>query len=202
MHTMPRFLAFVTAAALLGGVNAYPQSMPSAGADPAQSVQQFATHVEDSLLALAKAIPADKYNFAPSKDMFKPGSDADFATVRTIAQQFTHVASMPYHMLPAFGVKPDAQPDLTALNSMTSKDDIVKALQASFDYQNKVIASLTAQNAFAPTGPRNMSLMGVLLMMMNDYGDHYGQLVEYGRMNGVVPPSTARQMQMRHGAKM
>ncbi|MFP5250605.1 MAG: DinB family protein, partial [Acidobacteriota bacterium] len=184
MHTMPRFFAFVTAAALLGGVNAFPQSMPPAGADPAHTVQQFATRVEDNLLALAKAIPADKYNFAPSKEIFKPGSDADFATVRTIAQQFTHVASMPYHMLPAFGVKPDAEPDLNALNSMTSKDDIVKALQASFDYQNKVIASLTAQNAFAPTGPHNMSLMGMLLMMMNDYGDHYGQLVEYGRMNG------------------
>ena len=109
---------------------------------------------------------------------------------------------MPYHMLPAFGVKPDAEPDLNALNSMTSKDDIVKALQASFDYQNKVIASLTAQNAFAPAGPHNMSLMGMLLMMMNDYGDHYGQLVEYGRMNGIIPPSTARQMQMRHGSKM
>lgn len=202
MHTMPRFLAFVTAAALLGGVNAFPQSMPSASADPAHTVQQFATRVEDNLLALAKAIPADKYNFAPSKDLFKPGSDADFATVRTIAQQLTHVASMPYHMLPAFGVKPDAEPDLNALNSMTSKDDIVKALQASFDYQNKVIASLTAQNAFAPTGPHNMSLMGMLLMMMNDYGDHYGQLVEYGRMNGIIPPSTARQMQMRHGSKM
>jgi uncharacterized damage-inducible protein DinB len=204
MRTMPRFLAFVSAAALLGGVNAFPQAMHASNADAAQSVVQFATRVENNLMAMAKAIPADKYNFAPSNDLFKPGSQADFATVRTVAQQFTHIASMPYHMLPAFGVKPDAEPDLQALNSMTSKDDILKALQASFDYQNKVIATLTPENAFAPKGPRNMTLIGMLLMMMNDYGDHYGQLVEYGRMNGIVPPSTARQMQMRHehGSKM
>lgn len=198
MRTMPRFLAFVAAAAMLGGVNAFPQSMHMSGADAAQSVQPIATRTENSLMALAKAIPADKYNFAPSKEIFKPGSEADFATVRTIAQQFTHIASMPYHMLPAFGVKPDSEPDMKALNSMTSKDDILKALQASFDYQNKVIATLTPENAFTPTGPHNMTLIGMLMMMMNDYGDHYGQLVEYGRMNGIIPPSTERQMQMRH----
>ena len=67
MHTMPRFLAFVSAAALLGGVNAFPQSMPSASADPAHTVQQFATRVEDNLQDLAMASPADKYIFAPSK---------------------------------------------------------------------------------------------------------------------------------------
>ena len=201
MHTMPRILAFVSAAALLGGVNAFPQSMQTSGSDVAQSVQQVATRAENSVMALAKAIPADKYNFAPSKEIFKPGSDADFATVRTVAQQLTHLAGLPYHMLPAFGVKPDAEPDMKALNSMTSKDDILKALQASFDYQNKVIATLTPENAFSPkNGPFHNSLMGMLIMMMNDYGDHYGQLVEYGRMNGIVPPSTAHQMQMRHGA--
>jgi len=37
-------------------------------------------------------------------------------------------------------------------------------------------------------------------MMFNDYGDHYGQLVEYGRMNGIVPPATQRQSEMHHEA--
>ena len=78
------------------------------------------------------------------------------------------------------------------MNSLSSKDDVLKALQASFDYQNKAIASLTAENAFTPQGPRGNSLMSTIVAVLNDDGDHYGQLVEYGRMNGIVPPASER----------
>ena len=196
------FRSVLTAAAALAlyGCIAVPQAKAQAASATAQPIVQMATHIEDNFIALAKAIPADKYDFAPSKATFSAGSPAEFATVRTVAQQLTHVAGMPYRMLASSGVKPDHEVDFKALNAMTSKDDIVKALQASFDYQNKVLATLTPEKAFAPTGMHNMSMISMLLMMFNDYGDHYGQLVEYGRMNGIIPPSTARQMQMHHGA--
>ena len=202
MSTSLRFsLAAVAAVALLGAFSPVQASAQSEAAIP---VLQMATRIENNLMAMAKAIPADKYDFAPNKEVFASGSPAEFATVRTVAQELTHVAGMPYRLLAPFGVKPDHEPDLKALNAMTSKDEIVKALQASFDYQNKVIASITPENAFAPKGMHNMSMMSMLLMMFNDYGDHYGQLVEYGRMNGIIPPATAREMKMRHesGSKM
>ena len=192
------FLPVVAGAVLFCSMSA-PQASAQGTSDAAKPILETATHIEDNFVALAKAIPADQYNFAPSKEIFKPGSAADFATVRTIAQQLTHVAAMPYRMLAPFGVKPDQEVDVKSFDAMTSKDEIVKALQAAFDYQNKVIASLTAENAFAPKGMRNSSLVSMLVMMFNDYGDHYGQLVEYGRMNGIVPPATARQSEMRHG---
>ncbi len=196
------FRSVLTAAAALAlyGCISVPQAKAQAASATAQPIVQMATHIEGNFLALAKAIPADKYDFAPSKEIFKAGSPAEFATVRTVAQQLTHVAGMPYRMLASSGVKPDHEVDFKALNAMTSKDEIVKALQASFDYQNKVLATLTPEKAFAPTGMHNMSMISMLLMMFNDYGDHYGQLVEYGRMNGIIPPSTAHQMQMHHGA--
>lgn len=197
------FLTVAAAAVLCCSISA-PQASAQATSDAAKPILETAQHIEANFMALAKAIPADQYDFAPSKETFKPGSAADFATVRTVAQELTHVAGMPYRLLAPFGVKPDHEVDVKSLDSMTSKDEILKALQASFDYQDKVIASITPENAFAPKGMHNSSLLSMLLMMFNDYGDHYGQLVEYGRMNGIVPPATARQMKMHHegGAKM
>lgn len=153
------------------------------------------TRFENDFIALAQAIPADKYNFAPSGDIFKAGSPAQFATVRTVAQQLTHVAGESFRGLAPFGGKPDPSIDLKSIDSLTSKDDILKVLQASFDYQNKVIAAMTPETAFTPTGPRNASLVATLISILSDDGDHYGQLVEYGRMNGIIPPSTERRMQ-------
>jgi DinB superfamily len=200
MNISFRSILAVAAAAVVCCSISAPQASAQATSDAAKPILETATHIEDNFVALAKAIPADKYDFAPSKDIFKSGSAADFATVRTVAQQLTHVAAMPYRMLAPYGVKPDSEVDVKSFDSMTSKDEIVKALQAAFDYQNKVIASITPENAFTPQGMRKSSLTSMLLMMFNDYGDHYGQLVEYGRMNGIIPPATQRQSEMHHQA--
>ena len=175
--------------------------MAPAATGPSASVLQFVQRFEGNFMAAAQAMPADKYNFAPSNpDVFKPGSPAQFATVRTFGQQITHVIGESYRNLAPFGVKPDPAVDLKALDTMTDKDAILKALQASFDYQNKVIGTLTADNALAATGPRGSSLVSMIISALNDDGDHYGQMVEYLRMNGIIPPATERQMQARPAA--
>jgi hypothetical protein len=189
---------FTLSAALLASGFCSAQSMPAASpaaSDAAKPVLMAVTRFEDNFTALAQAIPADKYNFAPSPDVFKAGSPEQFATVRTVAQELTHVAGEAFRGLAAFGVKPDPAIDLKSIDSLTSKDEILKVLQASFDYQNKVIATMTPETAFTPTGPRNTNLVATLISILNDDGDHYGQLVEYGRMNGIIPPATERQMQ-------
>jgi len=190
-------LLTISAALLSGGYcSAQMEPAPSpAVSDAAKPVLAGATRFQNNLMALAKAIPADKYTFAPTSDLFKAASPAQFATVRTVAQQLTHVAAFTFSVLAPFGVKPDAGIDPKSFDSLTSKDDILKALQASFDYENKVIATMTPENAFTPTGPRNTNLVAAIITILNDDGDHYGQLVEYGRMNGIIPPSTERQMQ-------
>jgi len=193
---MNRSIAIAFTALLFSGCIASAQA-PAPAADPVKAIGQFAQRFEGNLMALAQAMPADKYSFAPSSDIFKPGSPAKFDTVRTFAQQLTHVADMAFRSYAPFGIKPDPSIDLKNVNNITSKDEVIKILQASFDYQNQVLATLTPENAFTPQGARGTTLMSAIVLVMNDDGDHYGQLVEYGRMNGVIPPSTERQMQMQ-----
>ena len=158
------------------------------------SIAQTAARFENNMLTLAEAIPADKFSFAPSKDLFKPGSPAEFATVRTFAQQLSHVCGEPYRLFAPFGVKPDIDVDVKSFDSLQRKDEILKALKDSFAYQDKVIASITPENAFAPAGPRGLNRISALIAVLGDDGDHYGQMVEYLRMNGIVPPATINEM--------
>jgi hypothetical protein len=194
-HPRIRLAAVVISlAASYGAARAQsPMGAPSATADPARSLMPAVTRFENNLLALAKAMPPEKYNFAPTSDLFRTGSPADFATVRTFAQQLGHVSAEPFRLLAPFGVAPDPSVDFKSFDSLTAKEDIIEALQASFDYQNKVIAAITPENAFTPMGPRGISRISALVAILNDDGDHYGQMVEYLRMNGIVPPATVNQ---------
>jgi hypothetical protein len=169
---------------------------PTSGATDARllSLTQTVSRFEDNMMTLAQAMPADKFNFAPTKDIFAPGSPAEFATVRTFAQQLAHVCGEPYRLFAPFGVKSDTDVDVRSLDSLQTKDDIIKALKDSFAYQDKVIANITPENAFVPAGPRNMTRVSALIAILGDDGDHYGQMVEYLRMNGIVPPATINQM--------
>jgi len=67
----------------------------------------------------------------------------------------------------------------------------VAAAQASFDFAHKAFAALTAKNAFESVrgDQTRASIAGGLVA----HGfDHYGQMVEYLRMNGIVPPASAK----------
>jgi hypothetical protein len=170
-----------------------PMQAPAVSAGPLQSLNMVVLRFENNLLALAQAMPADKYSFAPDKSLFRPGSPAEFAAVRTFAQQLAHISGEPFRLLAPFGVAIDPGVDPKSFDQLTGKDEILRALQQSFDYQNKVIAGITAENAFVPAGPRNLTRIAALVAILNDDGDHYGQMVEYLRMNGIVPPATANQ---------
>lgn len=151
---------------------------------------QTASRFEDNMLTLVEAMPTDKFNFAPSKDLFKLRSPAEFATVRTFAQQLAHVCVEPDRLFGPFRAKPDTDVDSESLASLQTKDEIIRALKDSFAYQDKVIADTTPENAFAPAGPHYTTRISALIAILGDDGDHYGQLVKYLRMNGIVPPAT------------
>jgi len=196
MKSTPRLIA--TVAALLCCISAVHAQAPAAApAGPSGPILQGLQRFNGSFLSAAQAMPADKYNFAPSPEIFKAGSPAKFDTVRTFAQQITHVIHYSYQVFAPFGIKPDVDPDLKAIDAMTDKDSILKALQTCFDYESKVAGSITTENAFTPVGPRNTNLVAAVVAIMNDDGDHYGQMVEYLRMNGLVPPATERAAQMQ-----
>ena len=73
-----------------------------------------------------------------------------------------------------------------------TKDEAVAALAASFAFAHKAIATITPENAFVPVKPIDgQGTRATLAAFGVAHGyDHYGQLVEYLRMNGVVPPGS------------
>ena len=172
-------------------------SAPATGtiASPSKAVDAELNIIETEMMGAVKAMPADKYGFAPSAAIFVRSQKTEFATVRTFAQQVTHVAEANYFFLQTVsGLKPDV--DLAALGKLTSKEDAVKALAASFAYAHKAIATLTPANAFEVVKTDEMGLQTratFAQFAVSHANDHYGQMVEYLRMNGIVPPASAPQ---------
>ena len=158
---------------------------------PAKALDDLLSLGEGEMLAVAKAMPADKYNFAPSPAIFAAGQPVKFDTVRTFVEQITHVTEANYYFYSAVGgMKPDV--DMKALGEIKTKDEAVAALAASFAFAHKAIATITAENAFLPIKPIDgQATRATVAAFGVAHGyDHYGQLVEYLRMNGVVPPGS------------
>lgn len=160
--------------------------------DPAKAVDGLLSMMEFQVVGAAKAMPADKYTFAPAKAIFAPTQTTQFDTVRTFIGQVTHLAQANYFFFSWSGIKPDR--DVKAIGSITAKDDAVAALEASFVYAHKAIATITTENAFVAIKPIDgFSTPVTIAAFAAAHGnDHYGQMVEYLRMNGIVPPASAK----------
>jgi hypothetical protein len=197
-----RIRALVLAGAVLvsGGVQMRaqmggPPLSPPIGTkeDPANAVDGLLSLMEMQVVSAAKAMPADKYSFAPAQAIFAPSQKTEFDTVRTFVGQVTHLAQANYFFFGWSGIKPDR--DVKAIGSITTKDEAVAALQASFVYAHKAIATITTENAFVAIKPIDgYSTRVTIAAFAAAHGnDHYGQMVEYLRMNGIVPPASAKQ---------
>jgi len=158
--------------------------------EPGKSLDGLLKIYEDQIMGAVNAMPAEKYDFAPSAAIFKAEQGVKYDGVRTFGSMVAHVAQANYYFFGiSWGSKPDA--DAKAIGSLTSKEDTVKALAGSFAYAHKQLATLTATNAFASVKDdstrTSMAAFGIAHMC-----DHYGQLVEYLRMNGIVPPASQK----------
>ena len=159
--------------------------------DPAHAQDQLLSLFEHELMGVVKAMPADKYSFAPGPSTFASGSTATFSGVRTFGQQATHLAQANYFFFASLG-GPKPAVDVKAIGQLKTKDEIVAALQASFAYAHQAAATITAANAYQGIeGADGMHTRATVASFAVAHGyDHYGQMVEYLRMNGVVPPGS------------
>jgi hypothetical protein len=158
--------------------------------EPGKSLDALLKIYEDNIMGAVNAMPADKFSFAPSPAIFKADQTTSYDKVRTFGEMVAHIAQANYYFFSTLGgAKPDV--DMKAMGGLTSKDDTVKALAGSFAYAHKQLATLTAANAFASVKDdmtkTSMAAFGIAHMC-----DHYGQLVEYLRMNGIVPPASQK----------
>jgi uncharacterized damage-inducible protein DinB len=157
---------------------------PAPHASPAQVYGQLLKSQEGELVSLAEAMPADKYNFAPTSGSFEG--------VRTFAQQITHIAAAQYAFFGGFGIKPGV--DRSAIGKLTSKDDIVKALKDSYAFAESAVETMTEQNAFEKIAEVDGTdtRASIAAFGLAHSNDHYGQMVVYLRMNGIIPPSSRK----------
>jgi hypothetical protein len=155
---------------------------------PAEALNSLLNMTESQMISLVKAFPASKYGFAPSAAIFAPRQQTEYAGVRTFGALVLHVAQANYILgSRVSGLKPDIDP--TTLPGLTSKDEIVAALEASFAFDHKAIGTITNANAFESVGG-SMTRSTQAAFIAVHASDEYGQMVEYLRMNGMAPPAS------------
>lgn len=178
---------------LLTGVLAMSSAMGSWAQNSTASVplttanETMLTVFEEQFTAVAKAMPADKYDFTPASVTI-PGAKYD--GVRTFAAEVKHVAQANFYFYGAVsGMKPSM--DVKGIGALKTKDEILNALAASFAFGHKALATVTAANEGDPLDIDGLKTKGTVAAFAVAHGfDHYGQMVEYLRMNGVTPPGS------------
>src|SRR4029077_19079048 len=176
-----------------------PRTAPAATAPPPQqsrqpsaptiasALNQEISCVEKQIVDVAEAMPEDKYNFSP-ETLNIPG--ADYKGVRTFAVQVKHVATSNYFIWsPLSGDKlPEGLKDGNGPENLKTKADIIRFLKDSFAFGHKAAATLTTDNMLqAPEHSKSTRLHLATFGVAHAF-NNYGRMVEYLRMNGIVPP--------------
>jgi uncharacterized damage-inducible protein DinB len=145
--------------------------------------------IEKQIVEAAEAMPEDKFNFSP-ESLNIPGSE--YKGVRTFAVQVKHVASSNYFIWsPLTGDKvPESIKDGNGPENLKTKADILKFLKDSFALGHKAAATLTAENLLQTAGNSKSTRLRLAEFGVAHAFNHYGQIVEYLRMNGIVPPAS------------
>jgi hypothetical protein len=173
-----------------------PAAKPDAQAKPAPAVpakpplssalRDQWKFISEEFISAADAMPEEKYDFAPTNGEFKG--------VRTFAEQVKHVACANFGFFSEMEKK-DPPPDCEkgGPNPAKTKAELMQYLGASFMYGDTVIAKITTMNMLDKiegpyAGPNTR--IGMMIAAVWHATDHYGQMVEYLRMNGIVPPAS------------
>jgi hypothetical protein len=145
---------------------------------------------EKQIIPAVEAMPADKFGFAPS--------DGEFKGVRTFGQQVKHLAAA-NHILAAaaLGEEPPADAgDEMGPDTVRTKAEILDYLKGSFTHLSRAIEAIGQANVpvnpspISPFKKDEITRSALVVEALLHAGDHYGQIVEYLRMNGIVPPAS------------
>ena len=142
--------------------------------------------VEGQFTAAAEAMPEGKYGFAPKQGAFEG--------VRTFAEQVKHVACANFGFFDEIeGKTPPPDCEHGGPHPAKTKEELVRYLKDSFAYGDRVLAKLNCENALDKADGRYggpSTRLGISALAIWHASDHYGQVVLYLRMNGIVPPAS------------
>ena len=153
-----------------------------------QVLDRTTNNLERDLIPAAEAMPEEKYGFAPTEGEFKG--------VRTFAQQIKHVAAVNYELGAAIlEEKPPVDiGDESGPASVQTKADVLTYLKDSFVDVHKAIQTINEKNLVgtvkSPFGEGSVTRLSLATSVSWHGFDHYGQMVVYLRMNGIIPPAS------------
>jgi len=167
------------------------QAAPQPPATIASLVDRQVSQYEKNVVDAAEAMPEDKFNFSPDSLGIKGSS---YTGVRTFAQLIKHTATANFRFWTVLtGEKmPENIKGPNGPDELTKKAEIIQFLKDSFAVGHRAAKTLTTENAleqvsfFNRTQPRLSVASGAVIHA----ADEYGQMVEYLRMNGIVPPAS------------
>ncbi len=155
-----------------------------------RALQVLFKAAQTKIVSAADAMPADKYGFAPT--------DGEFKGVRTFGQEVKHLAATNL-ILAAAALGEDPPPgagDETGPETVRTKAEILDYLVESFVHLGKAIDAIGNNNApfksspISPLKNAEVTRLALAVESMDHAFNHYGQMVEYLRMNGIVPPAS------------
>ena len=155
-----------------------------------RALQVFLKSVQTQIVSAADAMPADKYGFVPA--------DGEFKGVRTFGQQLKHLAAT-NHILAAAALGEETPADAgdeMGPETVRTKAEILDYLNASFAHLSKAIDAIDEKNVTVKSAPisplksTETTRLALTVEALIHAFNHYGQMVEYLRMNGVVPPAS------------
>jgi hypothetical protein len=161
-----------------GGAGSQPRNV-------SQVVDYWVAETESLLVPAADAMPEGKYSFAPTQ--------GNFSGVRTFAEQVKHLAAANYQLgAGALGEEPPpGTANESAPEGVKTKGQIMDYLRGSFLCLHRAAAALDEKNMNDPLASKgNRTRLQLLIDALVHSSNHYGQIVEYLRMNNIVPPAS------------
>ena len=155
-----------------------------------RAFQSLSDIAEKLIVSAVEAMPADKFGFTPT--------DGEFKGVKTFGQMVKHLSAT-NHILAAaaLGNVPAVDAgDEVGPEAVRTKAEILDYLKGSFAHLSKAIEAIGQTNVPVNTSPISplkkdeVTRSALVAESLMHAADHYGQIVEYLRMNGVVPPAS------------
>jgi hypothetical protein len=150
-----------------------------------QEIERWIASSEKDILGLAEDMPDDKYNFVPTGEGFRG--------VRSFAKQLKHVGAV-LQLVSAnlLNEKETAEmADERGPDSARTKDEVIKYVKDSYAYLRKAAVTIDEKTAFAPIknpfGKTPLTRITLINLALVHSANHYGQMVEYLRMNNIKP---------------
>ena len=165
-------------------------ALPLVGSDASPNARQIfdkqLSGVEREVMSVVDTMPAAKFDFAPT--------DGAFTHVRTFGVQARHIAFCLNEVAPALLGEPMIpHSNQEGPRDVRSKEEVIKYLKEAFAHAHKAIGTLANNNLTESirdpyVEKLKTTRLDAASVFLSHTWDHYGQMVEYLRMNHLVPP--------------